>query len=64
MALILEFTQGDPALFRAAGAMNSELLQDPDAVKAQRVMGAMLKMTKIDVAALERAYAGQGGGSA
>lgn len=34
------------------------LLQDPDPVKAQRVMTAMLKMTKIDVAKLEAAYAG------
>jgi predicted 3-demethylubiquinone-9 3-methyltransferase (glyoxalase superfamily) len=33
----------------------SELLSDPDAEKAQRVMAAMLKMGKIDVAGLERA---------
>lgn len=29
-ALIQEFTQGDPALFKAAGAMNRDALADPD----------------------------------
>lgn len=29
-ALIAEFTQGDPALFKAAGAMNREAMRDPD----------------------------------
>jgi predicted 3-demethylubiquinone-9 3-methyltransferase (glyoxalase superfamily) len=33
-----------------------QLLQDKDPVKAQNVMQAMLKMTKIDIAALRRAY--------
>ena len=33
-----------------------ELMQDPDPVKAQRVMAAMLKMSKIDVAELQRAH--------
>jgi predicted 3-demethylubiquinone-9 3-methyltransferase (glyoxalase superfamily) len=33
------------------------LLGDPDAAKANRVMQAMLQMRKIDIAALERAYA-------
>jgi predicted 3-demethylubiquinone-9 3-methyltransferase (glyoxalase superfamily) len=33
-------------------------LSDPDRAKAKRVMDAMLKMKKIDVAALDRAYAG------
>jgi len=36
-----------------------ELMGDPDAAKAQRVMQAMLKMDKIDIAALERAHAGK-----
>jgi predicted 3-demethylubiquinone-9 3-methyltransferase (glyoxalase superfamily) len=33
-----------------------ELMQDKDAAKAQRVVEAMLKMVKIDIAALQRAY--------
>ena len=35
-----------------------ELLSDADREKGQRVMGAMLKMGKIDIAELERAAAG------
>jgi predicted 3-demethylubiquinone-9 3-methyltransferase (glyoxalase superfamily) len=35
-----------------------ELMSDPDPVKAGRVANAMMGMVKIDVAALERAYAG------
>jgi predicted 3-demethylubiquinone-9 3-methyltransferase (glyoxalase superfamily) len=37
----------------------TELLGDPDPVKAGRVMQAMRGMTKIDVKALEDAYAGE-----
>ena len=33
-----------------------KLLNDPDPVKSQRVMAAMLQMTKIDIAGLKRAY--------
>jgi predicted 3-demethylubiquinone-9 3-methyltransferase (glyoxalase superfamily) len=33
----------------------TELITDPDAAKAQRVMAAMLQMKKIDIAALEAA---------
>jgi len=33
-----------------------EMLNDPDPGKAKRVMEAMLKMKKIDIAALQRAY--------
>jgi predicted 3-demethylubiquinone-9 3-methyltransferase (glyoxalase superfamily) len=33
-----------------------KLLHDPDPEKAQRVMGAMLQMSKIDIAALQQAY--------
>jgi predicted 3-demethylubiquinone-9 3-methyltransferase (glyoxalase superfamily) len=33
-----------------------QLMGDPDPVKAQRVMQAMLKMNKIDIAGLRRAY--------
>jgi len=35
-----------------------ELLREPDQAKSARVMKAMLAMVKIDVAALEAAYAG------
>jgi predicted 3-demethylubiquinone-9 3-methyltransferase (glyoxalase superfamily) len=35
----------------------TELLNDPDEAAAQRVMSAMLQMTKIDIAELERAHA-------
>ena len=34
----------------------SKLLGDPDPEKSRRVMGAMLKMHKIDIAALKRAH--------
>jgi predicted 3-demethylubiquinone-9 3-methyltransferase (glyoxalase superfamily) len=37
-----------------------ELLGDPDPEKSKRVMEAMLKMKKIDIKALEEAYAGVG----
>jgi predicted 3-demethylubiquinone-9 3-methyltransferase (glyoxalase superfamily) len=36
----------------------TDMLEDPDDAKADRVMQAMLKMQKIDVPTLERAYAG------
>src|SRR6266702_5037392 len=36
-----------------------EMLQDKDPEKARRVMAAMLKMIKIDIAALKRAYDGR-----
>jgi predicted 3-demethylubiquinone-9 3-methyltransferase (glyoxalase superfamily) len=35
-----------------------EMMADPDSAKTQRVMGAMLKMKKIDIDGLKRAYAG------
>ena len=35
-----------------------ELLQDKDPVKSQRVMRAMMQMTKIDIGGLQRAYRG------
>ncbi|ASS74316.1 hypothetical protein CIG75_04490 [Tumebacillus algifaecis] len=35
-----------------------ELLQSPDAVKAEKVMKAMLQMDKIDIASLKQAYEG------
>lgn len=36
-----------------------ELMGDPDREKAQRVTEAMLKMHKLDIAELQRAYAGK-----
>ena len=38
----------------------TEMLQDPDAERAKRVMAAMLKMKKIDIEGLRRAYDGRG----
>jgi len=38
-------------------AILGEMLSDPDPEKSKRVMGAMLKMKKIDIAALKKAYA-------
>jgi predicted 3-demethylubiquinone-9 3-methyltransferase (glyoxalase superfamily) len=35
-----------------------EMLNDPDAEKSQRAMAAMMKMKKIDIAEIKRAYAG------
>jgi predicted 3-demethylubiquinone-9 3-methyltransferase (glyoxalase superfamily) len=35
-----------------------ELMSDPDAAKSKRVMQAMMKMVKLDIAALEAAAAG------
>ncbi len=36
-----------------------ELMSDPDPVKSDRVMAAMLKMTKLDIEVLKRAYDGE-----
>jgi predicted 3-demethylubiquinone-9 3-methyltransferase (glyoxalase superfamily) len=40
-------------------AMIDEMLGDPHSERSQRAMEAMLKMKKIDIATLERAYAGE-----
>jgi predicted 3-demethylubiquinone-9 3-methyltransferase (glyoxalase superfamily) len=39
-------------------AVLGEMLQDKDAAKSRRVMEAMLQMKKLDIAALDHAYAG------
>ena len=39
-------------------AILGELLADPDPVRSQQVMEAMLQMTKIDIAGLKRAHEG------
>ncbi len=36
----------------------ADMLNDPDPVKAQRVMSAMLRMGKIDIHQLKQAYTG------
>ena len=36
-----------------------QMLQDPDAAKAKRVMQAMLQMVKLDITGLKRAYEGR-----
>jgi len=35
-----------------------KMMTDPDPTKSERVMNAFLKMKKLDIAAIERAYAG------
>ena len=40
-------------------ALLGDMLHDPDMVKAQRVMQAMLSMDKIDIAVLQKAYEGK-----
>jgi len=43
--------------WQVAPVVLEEMLQDEDEVKTQRVMKAMLSMNKLDIKALERAYA-------
>ena len=38
--------------------VRGEMLQDKDANKSRRVMEAMIKMKKIDIAQVKRAHAG------
>jgi predicted 3-demethylubiquinone-9 3-methyltransferase (glyoxalase superfamily) len=40
-------------------AMLPEMLRDKDSDKSRRVMAAMLKMKKLDIAALQKAYDGR-----
>ena len=43
--------------WQIAPAVLAKMLQDKDRARADRVMKAMLQMKKLDIAALERAYA-------
>jgi predicted 3-demethylubiquinone-9 3-methyltransferase (glyoxalase superfamily) len=36
-----------------------DMLADPNAARAERVMNAMMEMDKMDIGALEKAYAGK-----
>jgi hypothetical protein len=40
-------------------AVIPKMMTDPDAEKSERVMNAFMKMKKLDIAAIERAYAGR-----
>lgn len=42
--------------WQIAPAVLSEMMQDKDAAKAERVMQAMLQMDKLDIATLQQAY--------
>ncbi len=44
--------------WQIAPAVMQEMLEDPDPERAQRVMIALLQMTKIDLETLKRAYEG------
>jgi predicted 3-demethylubiquinone-9 3-methyltransferase (glyoxalase superfamily) len=44
--------------WQVAPSILSKMLADPDPQKSQRVMTALLKMKKLDIDALKRAYAG------
>jgi predicted 3-demethylubiquinone-9 3-methyltransferase (glyoxalase superfamily) len=44
-------------------AVLAEMMADPDPARSARATDAMLKMVKLDIAALERAYRGSGGSS-
>jgi predicted 3-demethylubiquinone-9 3-methyltransferase (glyoxalase superfamily) len=42
--------------WQIAPTLLTEMMKDPDRVRAGRAMGAMLKMVKIDIAGLRKAY--------
>jgi predicted 3-demethylubiquinone-9 3-methyltransferase (glyoxalase superfamily) len=42
-------------------AVMEEMMRDTDAARSKRVTDAMLKMVKLDIAALEKAYGSRGG---
>ena len=45
--------------WQIAPAVLGEMMKDPDRARAKRVAEAMLKMTKLDIATLKRAYDGR-----
>src|SRR5206468_7009354 len=45
--------------WQVAPRRSPEMLQDPDPARAKRAMAAMMQMTKLDIAALERAADGR-----
>jgi predicted 3-demethylubiquinone-9 3-methyltransferase (glyoxalase superfamily) len=45
--------------WQVISAVLGKTLSDPDLAKSQRVMQAMLQMTKIEIAALTKTYEGQ-----
>jgi predicted 3-demethylubiquinone-9 3-methyltransferase (glyoxalase superfamily) len=45
--------------WQVAPRILGQYLCDPDRVRAQRVMAAMMEMKKIDIAGLKRAYEGR-----
>jgi len=46
-------------LIEVSPVILGDMLADPDAAKAERVMNAMMEMDKIDIAALEKAAKGE-----
>lgn len=44
--------------WQVAPAIMNEMMKDPDETKKNRMMAAMLKMKKLDIAELERAFEG------
>ena len=53
----MDFDCGDRAFPRIVPATLGEMLADPDRARANRACDAMLKMVKLDMAALQAAYA-------
>jgi predicted 3-demethylubiquinone-9 3-methyltransferase (glyoxalase superfamily) len=44
--------------WQIAPAVLGKMMKDPDRVRAKRVAQAMLKMVKLDIAGLQKAYEG------
>ena len=52
------FSEGGSILWQIAPAGLGDMLRDPDPKKVERVTNAFLKMRKLDIGALEKAYRG------